>query len=179
MASMAMMRACCPIHLHPSILIQRHHHGTPPTPTEIPLPTPSPPLLLPSTDHKERKHAESYTDTRDDMIEDIARGHRAATDVQYWSLMSGRLNMLVRDRRAHGHTALCMEREARLSHKAWGRSMDASDTARSEVRALRTTVLAHRQRLQLTKVESTGRDSREPAMRPARARDTEEADSSS
>ncbi|GKE09145.1 hypothetical protein Tco_1412696 [Tanacetum coccineum] len=51
--------------------------------------------------------------------------------------------MLFRDRRAHARTALLMEREARLSREAWGRSMDASDTARSEVRALRTTVLAH------------------------------------
>ncbi|GKG03006.1 hypothetical protein Tco_0310642, partial [Tanacetum coccineum] len=34
-----------------------------------------------------------------------------------------------------------MEREARLSREAWRQSMDASDTARSEVRALRTTVL--------------------------------------
>ncbi|GKA52993.1 hypothetical protein Tco_0746308 [Tanacetum coccineum] len=32
--------------------------------------------------------------------------------------------------------------EARLSRKAWVRSMDASDTARSEGRALRNTVLA-------------------------------------
>ncbi|GJR75672.1 hypothetical protein Tco_0088037 [Tanacetum coccineum] len=37
---------------------------------------------------------------------------------------------------------LLMEREARLSREAWGRSMDTSDTAHSEVRALRTTVLA-------------------------------------
>ncbi|GJV65377.1 hypothetical protein Tco_1476205, partial [Tanacetum coccineum] len=161
---------CCPIHLHPSILIQRHHHGTPPTPTEIPLPTPSPPLLLPSTDHKERKHAEvSYphergdtelrlmystgqritnfvTTVRQDTYEIYVRLDDAQDDR---SLMSGQLNMLFRDRRAHTYTALCMEREARLSHKAWGRSMDASDTARFEVRALRTTVFAHRQRLQL------------------------------
>ncbi|GJV32193.1 putative reverse transcriptase domain-containing protein [Tanacetum coccineum] len=33
-------------------------------------------------------------------------------------------------------------REARLSREAWGRSMDANDNARFEVRALRTTVLA-------------------------------------
>ncbi|GKG43821.1 hypothetical protein Tco_0482914, partial [Tanacetum coccineum] len=31
------------------------------------------------------------------------------------SLMSGRLNLLQRDRRAHAHIALLMEREARLS----------------------------------------------------------------
>ncbi|GJU01749.1 hypothetical protein Tco_1112087 [Tanacetum coccineum] len=57
-------------------------------------------------------------------------------------LMSGQLNMLFRDRRAHAHTALLMEREARLSREAWQRIMDASDTARSEVRVLRTIVLA-------------------------------------
>ncbi|GKF34195.1 hypothetical protein Tco_0107395 [Tanacetum coccineum] len=38
-------------------------------------------------------------------------------------------------------TALLMEREARLSRKAWGRSMAASNAARSEVMALHTTVL--------------------------------------
>ncbi|GJQ92200.1 hypothetical protein Tco_0003339 [Tanacetum coccineum] len=46
--------------------------------------------------------------------------------------MSGRLNTLFRDRRAHAHTALFMKREARLSREAWGQSMDASDVARSE-----------------------------------------------
>ncbi|GJV34959.1 putative reverse transcriptase domain-containing protein [Tanacetum coccineum] len=55
-------------------------------------------------------------------------------------LMSG--NMLRRDRRAHARTARLMETEARLSREAWVQSMDASDTARSEVRALWTTVLA-------------------------------------
>ncbi|GKD16546.1 hypothetical protein Tco_1205704 [Tanacetum coccineum] len=57
------------------------------------------------------------------------------------SLMSAQLNILRRDRRAHAHTALLMEREARLSREAWRWSMDASDIARSEVMALRTTVL--------------------------------------
>ncbi|GJY66269.1 hypothetical protein Tco_0468507 [Tanacetum coccineum] len=57
------------------------------------------------------------------------------------SLMSGQLNMLRRDRHAP-RTARLMESEARLSCKAWVQSMDASDTACYEVRALRTTVLA-------------------------------------
>ncbi|GJR42220.1 hypothetical protein Tco_1310323 [Tanacetum coccineum] len=43
---------------------------------------------------------------------------------------------------AHARTALLMEREARMSREAWGRSMDASDLARTEVMSLRTTVLA-------------------------------------
>ncbi|GJS93848.1 hypothetical protein Tco_0800816 [Tanacetum coccineum] len=169
--------------------------GTPPL-LPILLPTPSPSLLLPSTDCRAgvskatllprkrlcialddeiRRDPERYvgygiTDTWEDMVEDI-QGTPTVTDVADLSqrmidfvttvrqdtyviyrrlddaqddklLMSGRLNMLFRDRRAHAHTALLMEREARLSREAWGRSMDASDTARSEVRALRTTVLA-------------------------------------
>ncbi|GJS98599.1 putative reverse transcriptase domain-containing protein [Tanacetum coccineum] len=57
-------------------------------------------------------------------------------------LMSGRLNMLHRYKRAHTCTARLMETEAILSHEAWVQSMDASDTARSKVRELRTTVLA-------------------------------------
>ncbi|GJT68507.1 hypothetical protein Tco_1019987 [Tanacetum coccineum] len=64
------------------------------------------------------------------------------TELGRRSLMSGRLNMLFRDRRAHARTALLMEREARLSREAWGRSMDVSGIAHSEVRALSTTVLA-------------------------------------
>ncbi|GJY28994.1 putative reverse transcriptase domain-containing protein [Tanacetum coccineum] len=48
-------------------------------------------------------------------------------------LLVGRLNMLFRDRRAHARTARLMETEARMSREAWGRSMDASDLARTEV----------------------------------------------
>ncbi|GKG36052.1 hypothetical protein Tco_0443730, partial [Tanacetum coccineum] len=62
-------------------------------------------------------------------------------------LMSGQLNMLRRDRRTHTCTARLMETEARLSRAAWVQSMDVSDTARSEVRALRTTVLAQQAKI--------------------------------
>ncbi|GKF11745.1 hypothetical protein Tco_0049671, partial [Tanacetum coccineum] len=106
----------------------------------------------------------------DDMVEDL-RGTAAATDVAELSqqmtdfvmtirqdmdeiygrlddaqddrlLMSGQLNMLRRDTRAHARTVRLMETEARLSREAWVQSMDASDISRSEVRALQTTVLA-------------------------------------
>ncbi|GKB48053.1 putative ribonuclease H-like domain-containing protein [Tanacetum coccineum] len=40
--------------------------------------------------------------------------------------------MLYRDRRTHARIGLLMEREARMSREAWGRSMDSSDLARSE-----------------------------------------------
>ncbi|GJV93452.1 hypothetical protein Tco_1541265 [Tanacetum coccineum] len=58
------------------------------------------------------------------------------------AVLSGRLNLLQKDRRSYAYTALLMEKEARLSREAQGRSMDASDTSCSKVRALRTTVLA-------------------------------------
>ncbi|GJU30174.1 hypothetical protein Tco_1173763 [Tanacetum coccineum] len=215
----------------PSTYILASRSETPPSGTPprlpIPLPTPSPPLLLPSTDCRagvsdvtlplrkrlcialglrfevgesssaptarpirgfradygfvgtlddeirrdpKRKVDYGITDTWDKMVEDM-QGTPAATDVAGMSqrmidfitsvredtdeiygrlddaqddrlLMSGQLNMLRRDRHAHAPTARLMKIEARLSHEAWIQSMDASDTARSEVRALRTTVLA-------------------------------------
>ncbi|GJS09530.1 hypothetical protein Tco_0366326 [Tanacetum coccineum] len=180
----------------------------------IPLPTPSPPLLLPFTDCRAgvseatlsprkrlcialglryevgessyaftarpirgcrayygfvgtlddeiRRDPERYvgygiTDTWEDMVEDV-QGTPVVTDVAELSqrmtdfvtnvrqdtneiygrlddaqddrlLMSSRLNTLFRDRRAHTHTALLIEREVRLSREAWGRSIDASDLA--------------------------------------------------
>ncbi|GJX98507.1 hypothetical protein Tco_0355526 [Tanacetum coccineum] len=62
-------------------------------------------------------------------------------------LLASRLNMLFRDRRAHVRTARLMETEARMSKEAWGRSMDVSDLARTEVMSLRTTVLAQQSQI--------------------------------
>ncbi|GKB03251.1 hypothetical protein Tco_0831340 [Tanacetum coccineum] len=118
----------------------------------------------------EKEVGYGITDTWDDMVKDM-QGTPTATDVAKLSqrmtdfvtmvrhdtdeiygrlddapddrlLMSGQLNMLRRDRRAHARTARLAETEVRLSHEAWVHSMDASDTARYEVRALRTTMLA-------------------------------------
>ncbi|GKA19416.1 hypothetical protein Tco_0699331 [Tanacetum coccineum] len=234
-AAMIRLRAEAPstsylLPLPPPIILSSTRSDAPPSGTPpilpIPLPTSSPSLLLPSTDHgadkpevclQPRKRLcftfvpryevreslsapatrptggfradygfiatldreirrdpkrEGYgiTDTWDEILEDmsgapttdeIELGQRMTnfvttikqdTDEIYVrlgeaqdkrSLMSGRLNLLHRDRRAHAHTTLLMEREARLSREAWGRSMDASDLVRSEVMALRTQVVAH------------------------------------
>nr|GFD12349.1 hypothetical protein [Tanacetum cinerariifolium] len=56
-------------------------------------------------------------------------------------LLAGRLNMLFRDRRAHAHTHLLIEAEARMSREAWTRAIDACDLVHGEVISLRTTVL--------------------------------------
>nr|GEX58172.1 putative reverse transcriptase domain-containing protein [Tanacetum cinerariifolium] len=66
-------------------------------------------------------------------------------------LMSGKFNMLRKDRRTYACTARLMDSEARLSHEAWVQSIDASDTARPEVISLHTTVLA--QKTEITNLE--------------------------
>ncbi|GJS97092.1 hypothetical protein Tco_0804060, partial [Tanacetum coccineum] len=57
-------------------------------------------------------------------------------------MVTGQVNMLVRDRHAHARTARLIEIEARMSQEAWGQSMDASDLACTEVIALHTQVVA-------------------------------------
>ncbi|GKF85923.1 hypothetical protein Tco_0253750 [Tanacetum coccineum] len=94
----------------------------------------------PATDDIElgRRMTEFSTRVRQDTNEIYVRLDDEQTERQ---LMAGQLNMLYKDRHAHARTTLLMEREARMSREAWGRSMDASDLARSEVMSLRTTVL--------------------------------------
>ncbi|GKC60533.1 hypothetical protein Tco_1088131 [Tanacetum coccineum] len=94
----------------------------------------------PVTDDTElgQRMTEFATRVRQDTTEIFVRLDDEQTERQ---LMVGRLNMLYRDRRAHARTALLMEREARMSREAWGRSMDASDLACLKVKSLRTTVL--------------------------------------
>ncbi|GJZ22594.1 hypothetical protein Tco_0559633 [Tanacetum coccineum] len=146
-------------------------HETPPSGTPpllpIPLPTSSPPLILPSTDYRADRPRVCLPPWKRlcislgaPMTDDIELGRRMTnlvstvrqdTDEIYRRLdeaqdaravLSGRLNLLQRDRHSHAYTALLMKREAILSCEAWGQSMDASDNARSKVRALRTTVTA-------------------------------------
>ncbi|GJV90231.1 hypothetical protein Tco_1538044 [Tanacetum coccineum] len=77
------------------------------------------------------------------------------------SLMSDQVNLLRRDRRANARTTRLMESEARISREAWVQSMDASDTARSEVIALWTTVLA--QQTKIGDLRSHQTPTRDPA----------------
>ncbi|GKD11487.1 hypothetical protein Tco_1195894 [Tanacetum coccineum] len=105
----------------------------------------------PATDDTElgRRMTEFATRVRQDTDEIYVRLDDEQTERQ---LMAGRLNMLYRDRRAHARTALLMEREARMSREAWGRSMDASDLVRSEVMSLLTTVFG--QQAVITKLQA-------------------------
>ncbi|GKC52971.1 hypothetical protein Tco_1075716, partial [Tanacetum coccineum] len=137
--------------------------GIPP-PLPISVPTSSPPLLLPSTSRREdipevtlppqkrlgialgpgyevgeSSSAAACPRPLKDTNEVYMRLDKEQSQRQ---LLAGRLNMLFRDRRAHARTARLIETEARMSREAWGRSMDASDLAHTEVMSLRTTVLA-------------------------------------
>ncbi|GJS62854.1 hypothetical protein Tco_0677418 [Tanacetum coccineum] len=87
----------------------------------------------------EREVGYRITDTWDEMLEDMP-GAPVTDETELGRRMTNFVT--TRDRRAHAHTALIMEREARLSCEAWGRSRDASDLTRSEVMALRTQVTA-------------------------------------
>ncbi|GKF39044.1 hypothetical protein Tco_0119105, partial [Tanacetum coccineum] len=82
----------------------------------------------PMTDETElgRRMTNFVTTVRQDINEIYVRLGEAQDER---SLMSGRLNLQQRDRRAHAHTTLLMEREARLSHEAWGRSLCSSNLA--------------------------------------------------
>ncbi|GJZ90183.1 hypothetical protein Tco_0662110 [Tanacetum coccineum] len=95
---------------------------------------------------------EFTTRVRQDTDEIYMRLDNEQTERQ---LMAGRLNMLYRDRRAHARASLLMEKEARISREAWGRSIDASDLARSEVMSLRTTVLG--QQAVITELQAADR----------------------
>ncbi|GKA81230.1 hypothetical protein Tco_0787922 [Tanacetum coccineum] len=96
---------------------------------------------IPTTDVAElgQRMTDFVTTVRQDTDEIYGRLEDAHDDRL---LMSGQLNLLHRDRRSHARTARLMKSEARASREAWVQSMDASDMTRSEVRALRTTVLA-------------------------------------
>ncbi|GJU60419.1 hypothetical protein Tco_1238185 [Tanacetum coccineum] len=160
--SMAMMRAAAP-----STYCLAPRSMTPPSEAPLsgiqpllplPLPTSAPPLILPSTDRRvdvlevllpPRKRLCIASGPRYEIGESLSAptarpigGFRAnygeiaeeipATDVVE---LSQRMTDFVLPCPHY----FIMEKEAKLSHKAWRRSMDASDIARSEVMALRTT----------------------------------------
>ncbi|GKE25055.1 hypothetical protein Tco_1436567, partial [Tanacetum coccineum] len=200
-ASVAMMRATAPSSYILASRSETPPSGTPPL-IPIPAPTSSPPLLLPSTDHRadrlevclppwkricislgpryevgeslsapaarpnrgfrvdygfvatldreirrdpERDVGYGIIDTWDEMIEGMPGVH-ATDETKLVQRMTNLITMVRHDiDEIYGRLDEAQEaraREARISREAWGRSMDASDTARSEVRALRTTILA-------------------------------------
>nr|GEU39104.1 putative reverse transcriptase domain-containing protein [Tanacetum cinerariifolium] len=75
-----------------------------------------------------------FIGTLDDEIrKDTDEIYVRLDDAQYDRLlMSGQLNMLSRDRRAHAHTTRLIESKARLFRESWVQSMDVSNIARAE-----------------------------------------------
>ncbi|GJX94380.1 putative reverse transcriptase domain-containing protein [Tanacetum coccineum] len=260
-ASMVMMKAAAP---STYIFVSRSEtlpSGTPPL-LPIPLPTPSPPLLLPSIDCKagvfevtlpprkrlcitlglrfkvgesssapttrptgefrrdygfvatlddeirrdpERDVGYGITDTWDEMVEDM-QGTPTAIDVaglsqrmtdfvmtvrQYTdeiygrlddaqddrSLMSGQLNLLRRDRRAHARTTRLMESEARLSREAWQTKIGDSRAAdlRRQTQLTEALTLLRTLQTQMATLHSQQTPARDPSYLDV----SEEAGSSS
>ncbi|GJY80303.1 putative reverse transcriptase domain-containing protein [Tanacetum coccineum] len=87
----------------------------------------------------ERDVSYGIIDTWDEMLVDM-QGAPATDDTELGRWLT-EFATRVRDRHAYARTAILMEREARMSREAWGRSMDASDLAHLEVMSRRTTVL--------------------------------------
>ncbi|GKD91440.1 hypothetical protein Tco_1366947 [Tanacetum coccineum] len=79
----------------------------------------------------DREIGYGITDVWEDADE-IAEEIPATDVVDNRLLMSGKLNLLRRDRRSHARMDRLVESEARASREAWVQSMDVSDTARSE-----------------------------------------------
>ncbi|GJV70886.1 hypothetical protein Tco_1490881 [Tanacetum coccineum] len=140
-ASVAMMRANSP-----STYILASRSETPPSRTPpllpIPLPTPSPPLLLPSTDCRVGVSEVTlppqmrlcialglrYEIRQDPEREDTDEIYGRLDDAQDDRLlMSGQLNMLRRDKRAYARTARLMETEARLFVRLSASTTDEDD----------------------------------------------------
>nr|GFC13937.1 hypothetical protein [Tanacetum cinerariifolium] len=87
----------------------------------------------------EREVGYGITDSWDEIMETL-QGAPVSADTE--------LGGYVReDRRAHAHTRLLMEAEARMSREAWTRVIDASDLVHGEVISLRTTVLCQIQEI--------------------------------
>ncbi|GKC67544.1 hypothetical protein Tco_1100142 [Tanacetum coccineum] len=162
--------------LPPPIILSCTRSDAPPSGTQpilpIPLPTSSPSLLLPSTDHGadkpevclppwkrlcfafgpryESRESSSAPITRPTggfradygFIATLDREIRApATDETELGRRMTNIVNIVRQDTYEIYVRLSEaqdEREAKLSRKAWGRSMDASELARSKVMALRT-----------------------------------------
>nr|GEW59989.1 retrovirus-related Pol polyprotein from transposon TNT 1-94 [Tanacetum cinerariifolium] len=128
-AVMIRLRAEAPSTSHP-LLLPSTYHLTPPSKTPpllpIPLSTPSPPLLTlgkmfvrPARDSRPdyRFIAILADEIRRDLKRDLDKIYTRLDDAQSErQLMASRLNLLGRDRRAHAHTSLLIEREARIDH---------------------------------------------------------------
>ncbi|GJS33059.1 putative reverse transcriptase domain-containing protein [Tanacetum coccineum] len=130
--------------------------GIPPL-LPIPLPTSLPPLHLLSTDRRadipdvtlppqkrgimrdlERDIDYGITDTWDEMLVDMP-GAPTTDDTELGLRMIKFATLACTC--SYSSTNGEREREAKMSQEAWGRSMDASDLARSKVMSWRTTIL--------------------------------------
>ncbi|GJY45575.1 putative reverse transcriptase domain-containing protein [Tanacetum coccineum] len=108
----------------------------------------------PATD--ETKLGRQVTNLVTTVRQDTNKIYRRLDDAQTErQMVTSRVNMLFRDRRAHACTARLIEIDSSMSREAWGRSMDSRDLACTEVMALRTQVVA--QWLEITELRVADR----------------------
>ncbi|GJY11060.1 hypothetical protein Tco_0379245 [Tanacetum coccineum] len=173
-ASMAMIGVVAPSTHTLASQSETSPSGTPPL-LPIPLPTPLPPLLLPSTDHRADRPEVCLPpqkrlcialgpryEVRESSSAPAARPTRGfRVDYDFVATLDKEIRRdLKRDDTDEIYRRLdeaqeAKVREARLSRKAWGRSMDASDTARSEMIALRTTKMAPKRTTRANPADTT------------------------
>ncbi|GJZ75556.1 hypothetical protein Tco_0640021, partial [Tanacetum coccineum] len=172
-APMAKMRVVAPSNYTLAPRSETPPLGIPPL-LPISLPTPSPPLLLPSIDRRadrpevclppQKRRDYGFVATLDAEIRrDLERDVGYGITVTWYEMLVGMPGAPATDDTELGRRMIkfftmirqdtdeidgrlkeaqdARAREARLSHKAWRWSMAASDVARYEVIALRTTVL--------------------------------------
>ncbi|GJT95687.1 hypothetical protein Tco_1091205 [Tanacetum coccineum] len=112
----------------------------------------------------ERDVSYGITDTWDEML-DTDEIYKRLDDAQTKrQMVTSRVNMLVRDRCAHARIARLIEIEARMSREAWGRSMDVSDLACTEIQLTEALKLIKTLQTQLTALQIRQGPIRGPAQ---------------
>ncbi|GJY97317.1 hypothetical protein Tco_0514227 [Tanacetum coccineum] len=165
-AAMIRLRAKAPStsHLPPPHIIISHTRVDTPPPSANQWERTYPRICLPTSEEVMYCHfrvldygfvAIMDREIRRDQERDVGYGITDTWDEMLVDMLGAPATDETEDRRAHARTTLLMEREARMSREAWGRSMDASDLARSEVMSLRTTVLG--QQAVITELQAADR----------------------
>ncbi|GJT66249.1 hypothetical protein Tco_1017729 [Tanacetum coccineum] len=179
-SAMIRLRAEAPSTSHsppPHIILSHTRAYTPPSGTPpllpIPLPTSSPHLHLPSADHEAdrpevclpprkrlcialgpRDIGYGITDTWDEMLVDMP-GAPTTDDTELGRQITEFAARVTQDTNEIYVRLGDEQTERQLMAEDWGRSMDASDFARSEVMSLRTTVLG--QQAVITELQAADR----------------------
>ncbi|GJX85498.1 hypothetical protein Tco_0336272 [Tanacetum coccineum] len=119
----------------------------------------SPPLLLPSTSHRDDiPKADLPPQKRLCLTALTSRFEVGKSSSAAAARQRGRVNMLFRDRRFHCHTSMLLESEVRHARDAWSHSMNYSKAVHAELQVYRARVNTHEIQIktQDTRIRSLG-----------------------